>query len=143
MTATVDKAVTATVDKAMKCFAEWAMNHPFKIARESKSAADHESILQEAQRLIFGDRREEYGHPLDDYTRTAGMVNACFAHILKRPFTPEECMTFMILVKVSRYQETAKRDTLVDMAGYCGTIGEAQAERARRQLVQDQKGSEK
>ena len=41
-------------------------------------------------------------------------------------------MTVMILVKVSRYQETAKRDTLVDMAGYCGTIGEAQVERTRR-----------
>lgn len=95
-------------------------------------SADRESILLEAQRLIFGDRRQEYGHPLDDYTRTAGMVNSCFAHILKRPFTAEELMMVMVLVKMSRYQETAKRDTLVDMAGYCGTIGEAQAERKRR-----------
>lgn len=100
------------------------------------SHADHEPILLEAQELIFGARRKEYGHPLDDYTRTAGMVNACFAHILTRPFTAEEVMTIMILVKVSRYQETAKRDTLVDMAGYCGTIGEAQAERARRAQAQ-------
>lgn len=106
-------------------------------------SADHESILQEAQRLIFGDRRQEYGHPLDDYTRTAGMVNACFAHVLKRPLTAEEVMMIMVLVKMSRYQETAKRDTLVDMAGYCGTIGEAQAERKRRAAAQGQvKGSE-
>lgn len=103
-----------------------------KPERGRKSVPQPDSILLEAHQLIFGDRREEYGHPLDDYTRTAGMVNACFDHVLKRPLTPEEVMTIMILVKVSRYQETAKRDTLVDMAGYCGTIGEAQAERLKR-----------
>lgn len=91
-----------------------------------------ETVLEEAQRLIFGDRRQNYGHPLDDYTRTAGMFNALFGHKLKEPFAPEELMQVMILVKLSRYQEVPKRDTLVDGAGYFGCIAEAREERERR-----------
>ena len=91
-----------------------------------------ESVLEEAQRLIFGDRRQDYGHPLDDYTRTAGMVNAAFADILVRPFAPEEIMMIMIMVKLSRFRVVPKRDSLVDGAGYFGCIDEARQERARR-----------
>lgn len=91
-----------------------------------------ETVLEEAQRLIFGDRRQDYGHPLDDYTRTAGMVNAAFADLLKRPFTAEEIMMIMIMVKISRYRVVPKRDSLVDGAGYFGCIAEAIEERKRR-----------
>lgn len=35
-----------------------------------------ETILQEAQRLVHGDRQGSYGHPLDDYTRTGTMWGA-------------------------------------------------------------------
>ncbi len=93
-----------------------------------------ESILEEAQRLIFGDRRMDYGHPLDDYTRTANMFNAAFADLLKRPFQPEELMIVMIIVKLSRFRNEPKRDSTVDGAGYFGCIGEAGEERLRRGL---------
>lgn len=92
-----------------------------------------ETILEEAQRLIFGDRRMDYGHPLDDYTRTANMFNAAFADKIKTPFTPEELMLVMILVKISRFRVVPKRDSLVDGAGYFGCIAEAQDERKRRE----------
>jgi Domain of unknown function (DUF6378) len=91
-----------------------------------------ESILQEAQRLIHGPRRAFYGHPLDDYTRTAGLFNSAFAHKLKEPLTPEEMMLAMILVKVSRQVNKPGRDNLTDIAGYAGCIEEASNERARR-----------
>ena len=35
-----------------------------------------ETILQEAQRLVYGDRQADYGHPHDDYARTARMWEA-------------------------------------------------------------------
>ena len=76
--------------------------------------AKPQSILQEAEALINGDRRSSYGHPLDDYTRTAGMVNAAFADKLKEPLTPEDMMMVMVLVKLSRQRNRPKRDNLVD-----------------------------
>lgn len=91
-----------------------------------------ESILQEAQRLIHGARRSSYGHPLDDYSRTSALFNALFADKLKEPFTPEDAMLVMVLVKLSRQRNMPHRDNLVDAAGYLGCIEEAQKERERR-----------
>lgn len=90
------------------------------------------SILSEAEELTNGARRQAYGHPLLDYERTAGMVNAALAHKLKEPLTPEEVMVVMILVKVSRQMNAPKRDNLVDIAGYANCIDMAQQERERR-----------
>lgn len=91
-----------------------------------------ESILEEAQRLIHGARREKYGHPLDDYGRTAALINAEFSDKLKEPFTPEEAMIIMVLVKLSRQRNQPQRDNLVDAAGYLGCIELAEDERKRR-----------
>lgn len=89
----------------------------------------HQSILQEAEALINGDRRASYGHPLLDYTRTAGMVNAAFADKLKEPLTAEDMMMVMVLVKLSRQRNLPKRDNLVDACGYLGCIELAEQKR--------------
>lgn len=99
---------------------------------KSPAAPPAESILQEAQRLIHGPRRQAYGHPLDDYERTAGLFNAAFAHKLKEPLTAEEMMLTMILVKVSRQVNRPGRDNIADIAGYAGCIDLATEERQRR-----------
>ena len=59
--------------------------------------SEPETILQEAQRLVYGARRETYGHPLDDYTRTATMWSA----ILGTTVTAEQAILCMIAVKIS------------------------------------------
>jgi hypothetical protein len=92
-----------------------------------------ENILEEANRLIFGERRSHYGHPLDDYTRTAAIFNAVFADKIKTPFTPEDLMMVMVCVKISRHTNLVRRDNLVDIAGYAGCIQEAIEERGRRE----------
>lgn len=79
---------------------------------------DGESILQEAQRLTHGARNKDYGHPLDDYTRTAAMVSAMLAHKLKEPLTAAEMALAMVCVKMSRQVNAPKRDNMVDAAGY-------------------------
>ncbi len=74
-----------------------------------------ESALQEAQRLVHGDRGVAYGHPIDDYTRTGRMWGA----ILGLPdIDPRVCCLMMAAVKISREVNAPKRDNRVDLAGY-------------------------
>lgn len=91
-----------------------------------------ESVLQEAHRLTHGPRQADYSHPLDDYTRTAGMVNAMLAHKLKEPLLPEEVTLIMCLVKISRQVHRPKRDNMVDNAGYSWCTDDIIEERKRR-----------
>lgn len=93
----------------------------------------NETILQEAQRLTHGPRQADYSHPLDDYTRTADLVNAALAHKLKEPLLPEDMTVVMMLVKVSRQMHKPKRDNMVDAAGYAWCTHEIGEERARRE----------
>jgi hypothetical protein len=74
-----------------------------------------ESALEEAQRLVHGDRGAAYGHPIDDYTRTGRMWGA----ILGIPdIDPRVCCLMMAAVKISREVNAPKRDNRVDLAGY-------------------------
>lgn len=92
----------------------------------------HESILEEAERLTNGDRRSAYGHPIDDYQRTAGLFNAMFAHKITEPFEAEDLQMVMVLVKLSREIHAPKRDNRVDAAGYLNCIDLTITERERR-----------
>jgi hypothetical protein len=74
-----------------------------------------ETALQEAQRLVHGDRGQAYGHPIDDYTRTGRMWGA----IQGVPdIDPRICCLMMAAVKISREVNAPKRDNRVDLAGY-------------------------
>ena len=73
-----------------------------------------ESICAEADRLVTGARRSTYGHPFDDYSRTAATFNALTGYSL----TPADAVTFMLCVKLSRERNAHKRDNLVDLCGY-------------------------
>jgi hypothetical protein len=90
------------------------------------------SVLTEAQGLVHGARNDAYGHPLDDFSRTAAMASAMLAHKLKEPLTAEEVGMFMVCVKLSRQVNAPKRDNMVDGAGYCETVQWCIDERARR-----------
>lgn len=77
-----------------------------------------ESILQEADRLVSGERGGDYGHPFDDFSRTAKMWSAIFGIDVR----PEQVPLAMICVKVSREVNKPKRDNVVDIAGYAKTL---------------------
>ena len=72
------------------------------------------SILTEAQRLVHGARQEKYGHPADDFGRTAALWSA----ILGVPVTAKQAALCMVAVKLSRECNEHSRDNLVDGAGY-------------------------
>lgn len=75
------------------------------------------TILEEAQSLVYGDRQASYGHPFDDYTRTARMWEAILG-MTPYTITPRVACLMMAAVKISREVNKPKRDNLVDLAGY-------------------------
>lgn len=77
-----------------------------------------QTVLEEAAELTAGDRQNAYGHPADDYARTAAMWSAYLGHEV----TPLQAQMCMALVKVSRLANSPRhRDSLVDIAGYART----------------------
>ncbi|MCG3174650.1 MAG: hypothetical protein GMKNLPBB_02910 [Myxococcota bacterium] len=88
-----------------------------------RDALRPEGILEEAARLTGGSRHNDYGHPRDDFARTALMWNGVLAEKL-RPgcqITAMDVPLCMIAVKLARQAHRHKRDNLVDIAGYART----------------------
>jgi hypothetical protein len=96
-----------------------------------------ETCLQEAQRVVYGDRGTSYGHPLDDYERTSAMVTALLADKLKpgERVTAEDMIRAMCCVKLSRDVHSPKRDNRTDLAGYAECLQRVTEERERRARV--------
>lgn len=90
-----------------------------------------ESILEEARRIVHGDRGENYGHPFEDFSRTAKIWSA----IMDIEVTPEQVALCMIGVKISREVNRPKRDNIVDGAGYFETLDMVKKERMRRETM--------
>lgn len=76
------------------------------------------NVLQEADWITSVDRQKDYGHPRDDFGRTAQIWSA----ILGIPITAEQVGLCMIGVKLARQVHRPKRDNLIDVAGYARTL---------------------
>lgn len=87
------------------------------------------SILEKAKQLTSTNRPSEYGHPLDDFTRSAAMISGLMGWEVK----PEDIPLIMICIKLSRQKNKHKHDNLVDIAGYAETIDKVIGERANRE----------
>ena len=94
---------------------------------------NHKSILTEAESLVHGDRNADYGHPLDDFSRTAQIWSA----ILGFPVTAQQVGLCMCGVKISRECNKSKRDNMVDLAGYAETVEWCKDEEYRRSILQE------
>lgn len=93
---------------------------------------DAKPITEQAHNLVQGARRNVYGHPLDDYTRTAQL----FSGILGTDVTAEQAILMMIAVKVSRLTNSPDhRDSIIDVAGYAECLDLVREERKNRERV--------
>lgn len=76
------------------------------------------SILEEAQAVVYGPRQAAYGHPRDNFERTARLWTAYLAISV----SAVDVAQMMVLLKMARLMESPDhRDSWVDMAGYAAT----------------------
>lgn len=78
-----------------------------------------ESVAQEAERLTQEARHHSYGPPHLDFAKVTGMALALWG---RGPQSPIEHAMYMILVKLSRLQNSYDRDSVVDICGYARNI---------------------
>ena len=100
-----DPADTTAVDKAYKvCYND----------TKDVYVPKEETILQEAQRLVYGDRNASYGDFTVNMENTANIVNAVLGIKLKA----SDMAMIMVCVKLAREKNAFKRDTATDACGY-------------------------
>jgi len=87
---------------------------------------------EEAFQLVSGAREQAYGHPWTDFSRTAKMWSGLLSAKLRSDLTPEDVAQMMVCVKMSREQNSPKRDNVVDMIGYAITL--ARVKKRRKEL---------
>jgi Domain of unknown function (DUF6378) len=82
-----------------------------------------ENVLQEAQRIIYGDREKTYGHPAKNLKVIAEMWNAYIGDQICFCFQPKDVAVMMILLKTARLaNDINHRDSIVDICGYAALL---------------------
>lgn len=91
---------------------------------EDDADVPQESVLEEAQRLVYGPRQAAYGPPEQDFARTAKIWTGVLMLKLREgvEIDASDVALCMIGVKMSRESNCPKRDNRVDMAGYTGCL---------------------
>lgn len=80
-----------------------------------------DTVLDEAKKIIYGQRQDDYGSLKDSFERIASLWSA----YLNYPVNVNDVTNMMILLKVSRsaeHTETFQRDSYVDIAGYAACL---------------------
>lgn len=103
------------------------------------------NCLTRADKLTSGDRGADYGHPLDDYTRTGHLWGGLLHEWAKEAaesevpiaVPPELAIMCMCTVKLSREVNKPKQDNVDDLCGYGRCIEMCKEEAARREGEED------
>lgn len=90
---------------------------------ETMQPLQPETFLGEATRIIHGPRQKTYGHPREDFARTADIWTGQLRRKLRDGvrIEPVDIPLLMIGLKLSRLANGHHRDSFVDIAGYVGT----------------------
>lgn len=80
----------------------------------STQADPNESVTQEANRIINGDRRSSYGPTIDSFHDIA----VGWSILVDHPISSKQVAQCMIWLKQIREKNKSNRDNWVDIAGY-------------------------
>ncbi len=90
--------------------------------------APRKSVLVEAEEIINGQRRKDYGGVLESFT----LIGRLWAPILSLPeVMPEQVDLCMIQLKIARFMNGQQRDSVVDIGGYAGCLEKIAIEKGR------------
>jgi len=83
-----------------------------------------QTVMEEAQSLIYGDRQTQYGDPRDNLNAIAQFWMMYLYHKYKVDIelNGEDVCWMMAQLKMLREFNGSKRDSLVDAIGYIGLI---------------------
>ena len=92
---------------------------------------ERKEILEEAARIVTGERQNQYGDAEDSF----GLIAGLWGDYLNHPVSSKDVALMMILLKVAREKGgKGKADNWADIAGYAacgGEIAMADAEKAK------------
>ena len=81
------------------------------------------SVLEEAHKIIYGDREQTYGKPSKNLETIAKMWNAYLLALPERELNAKDVSVMMILLKAARLaNQQTHRDSVVDICGYAALI---------------------
>lgn len=85
-------------------------------------------ILDEAKKIVCGEREQQYGGPEDNFKLIARLWSEYIAALYSqgKNLGPAEVADMMILLKVARNTTGAKLDNWIDICGYAACGGEIQ-----------------
>ncbi len=98
-------------------------DHVHVAAQDRMTPSPREELLDEAKRLIMGQRNNTYGPPTQDFQRSADAMTAMGYRSATGPIQAHDVAILVTLVKISRLQwSPEKYDSWADIAGYaaCG-----------------------
>ncbi len=97
-------------------------NDCYKRGKTVLPSSGNETILEEAQRLVYGDRAAAYGNAFEEAHKLAVGWTIILSDVLKdgQRVPPEACALMMAWLKITRQLNSPKRDNMVDLAGYAG-----------------------
>lgn len=92
---------------------------------------EREQTLQEAQKIVCGDRDTQYGRPEDNFKTVAAYWTQYITGKGALPLSETDVANMMILFKIARNTPNTKHDNWVDIAGYAACGSECDSTKGR------------
>lgn len=94
-----------------------------QLSDDTVIALDGDSVLQEAHKIIYGDREKTYGKPSKNLDTIGKMWTAYVTASGLTEFSAKDVAVMMVLLKAARLaNDPNHRDSVVDICGYAALI---------------------